>query len=322
MATEDGIIGEHRPWTFPDISSGTAYFHKKEHGQIYFQLHYPDSKDGDAMPERALMWDGDMQTHPTKRISIFRAKSKKRSTVRLKIKRKYTNHQHLSMGIDLFIPKVEEIRANMSEDYIELIDIIQDNDIGDLHYLFDRLPEDKVRSLVNSCDNKSWTPLIEACVREDDSGMVQALLRAKAAINHAANDGATALDCAVQHNLEQTVNILLEHPQLDVNVGQPVFMAAQEGHTRILGKLLAAKAHPDRLHADLGITPLGMACQEGHAHVVSRLLRASASINVKDKYGRVPLEIARSRDHHDVMTLFGHQHTSEKKVMHSISSFF
>ena len=28
--------------------------------------------------------------------------------------------RHLSMGIDLFVPKVEEIRANMSKDYIGL----------------------------------------------------------------------------------------------------------------------------------------------------------------------------------------------------------
>ena len=33
--------------------------------------------------------------------------------------------------------------------------------------------KERVISLVNSCDDESWTPLIVACVRPDDTGMVK-----------------------------------------------------------------------------------------------------------------------------------------------------
>merc|ERR1712224_208164 len=103
------------------------------------------------------------------------------------------------------------------------------------------------------------------------------------------------------------MGVLLAHPQLDVAAGKPVFLAAQEGYDRILSKLLAVKVAPDRLHTDTGISPLGMACQEGHTAVVKRLLKAGASVNRKDKLGRVPLEIARTHAHKEVIAaLTGH----------------
>ena len=33
--------------------------------------------------------------------------------------------------------------------------------------------KERVISLVNSCDDESWTPLIVACVQRDDTGMVK-----------------------------------------------------------------------------------------------------------------------------------------------------
>ena len=53
------------------------------------------------------------------------------------------------------------------------------------------------------------------------------------------------------------------------------------------------------------------------------LTLACTSVNAKDKYGRLPLEIARSRDHRDaVAALFDHQHSSKKRINHSESSIF
>merc|ERR1719174_1399160 len=138
--------------------------------------------------------------------------------------------------------------------------------------------------------------------------MVKALLRAKAKVNHVADDGSSALDCAVQHNLEKSVDVLLAHPQLDFNVG----------------KLLAAKAAPDRMNTAIGVTPLAMACQEGHTRSVKRLLRAGASVDRKDKYGRLPFDIARVKGHHEVVAAITEhlQKSDEQTTTSTESSFF
>lgn len=317
-------------WYFPDISSGTVYFHKKEHGKLYYRLVYEDSEYRHDVAEKTRGLDGVVQTTVGTRakppvVAPAVAKFKQTSSARA---RRPSGSRLKGLagtrGISMYIPKVELIRANMSEDFKELIEIIEDNDIKDLRHLFQKLPKERVISLVNSCDDESWTPLIVACVRRDDTGMVKALLRAKAKVNHVADDGSSALDCAVQHNLEKSVDVLLAHPQLDFNVGKPVYLAAQEGHSRILDKLLAAKAAPDRMNTAIGVTPLAMACQEGHTRSVKRLLRAGASVDRKDKYGRLPLDIARVKGHHEVVAAITEhlQKSDEQTTTSTESSFF
>lgn len=57
-----------------------------------------------------------------------------------------------------------------------------------------------------------------------------------------------------------------------------LFIAAQNGHVRILEVLLERGAKTDAIRTD-GATPLWIAAQMGHDHVVRRLLKAGARVD-------------------------------------------
>lgn len=57
-----------------------------------------------------------------------------------------------------------------------------------------------------------------------------------------------------------------------------LFIAAQNGHLRILEVLLEHGAKTDAARTD-GATPLWIAAQMGHDHVVRRLLKAGAKVD-------------------------------------------
>lgn len=58
----------------------------------------------------------------------------------------------------------------------------------------------------------------------------------------------------------------------------PMFIAAQNGHEEVCGRLLASGARLDAARADRA-TPLWIAAQCGHDHVVRTLLRAGARVD-------------------------------------------
>lgn len=58
----------------------------------------------------------------------------------------------------------------------------------------------------------------------------------------------------------------------------PLFIAAQNGHYKILVYLLAQGAEPDTRRTD-GATPLWIAAQMGHDHIVSQLLKVGARVD-------------------------------------------
>jgi len=60
----------------------------------------------------------------------------------------------------------------------------------------------------------------------------------------------------------------------------PLFIAAQNGHFKILVFLLSQGAIPDSRRTD-GATPLWIAAQMGHDHVVRQLLKAGASVDAR-----------------------------------------
>lgn len=73
-----------------------------------------------------------------------------------------------------------------------------------------------------------------------------------------------------------------------------LFIAAQNGHLRILEVLLEHGAKTDAARTD-GATPLWIASQMGHDHIVRRLLRAGAKVDAtrhvspaRDRVSRVP----------------------------------
>lgn len=58
----------------------------------------------------------------------------------------------------------------------------------------------------------------------------------------------------------------------------PLFIAAQNGHYKILVYLLAQGAEPDPRRTD-GATPTWIAAQMGHDHIVAQLLKAGARVD-------------------------------------------
>ncbi|KAI4461406.1 ankyrin repeat family protein [Holotrichia oblita] len=65
---------------------------------------------------------------------------------------------------------------------------------------------------------------------------------------------------------------------MDEDKATPLFIAAQNGHYKILVYLLAQGAEPDSKRTD-GATPLWIAAQMGHDHIVAQLLRAGARVD-------------------------------------------
>jgi hypothetical protein len=60
----------------------------------------------------------------------------------------------------------------------------------------------------------------------------------------------------------------------------PLFIAAQNGHLKILVFLLSQGATPDSRRTD-GATPLWIAAQMGHDHIVWQLLKAGATVDAR-----------------------------------------
>ena len=130
--------------------------------------------------------------------------------------------------------------------------------------------------------------------------VVEILLKRKANPNVAADDGCTALLCAVQGGYVDCIEEMLKH-KTDVNfsigadIPTPLYTASQEGHAGIVKMLLKAKAEMDR-KVD-GVTPLFIASQEAHKGCVSALLHDGADCNMENKEHTSPLFIAAQKGH-------------------------
>ena len=120
--------------------------------------------------------------------------------------------------------------------------------------------------------------LIDAATRSDWAG-VQAALAAGAEVNHADQDGVTALMRAAFHGHTEIAQALLaaeaEVNQADKGGDTALIWAAFHGHTETVQAMLAAGAEVN--HADKGgDTAMMWAARQGHTETVQALLSAGA----------------------------------------------
>ncbi|MBF0316410.1 MAG: ankyrin repeat domain-containing protein [Oligoflexia bacterium] len=103
----------------------------------------------------------------------------------------------------------------------------------------------------------------------------------KAGINQARNDGAAPLFIAAKEGHPKVVTLLLNNganvDQVENNGATPLYVAAQNGHTEVVKLLLESGATVDR-PLNNGMTPLYAAAQNKHIEVITLLVKSGANI--------------------------------------------
>lgn len=139
----------------------------------------------------------------------------------------------------------------------------------------------------------------EAIRNEDMEGL-------KRAIRHGADvDYGTypPILCASMQGRQGLVDVLLRagaNPNAG-NYNSPLYLAAANGHTRIVTMLLESGAAVNGTHG----SPLYAAAGNGYVDIVKLLLKAGANVNAMEESrgGRTPLHGAVQRDHYEVAEL-------------------
>ena len=131
------------------------------------------------------------------------------------------------------------------------------------------------------------SPLV-AAVKAGDHQAIGALLKTRGIdVNAAQVDGTTALHWAAHGGDVDTVNRLLAAGAGVQAVNRygitPLWLAAEDGHGRVVEALLRAGADPDTRRGDSGETVLMSAARTGQADVLQRLIAFGADVNVRDK---------------------------------------
>lgn len=118
--------------------------------------------------------------------------------------------------------------------------------------------------------------------------------------------GTSPLHLAAQHGHAQTAEVLLRagvsrdaRTKVDRT---PLHMAAQHGHTRVAELLVTSGASTN--NADmLNMTPLHWACEHNHIDIAKILLQAGARHDIKSKFGKTSIDIARAKGYEEILTV-------------------
>lgn len=126
-----------------------------------------------------------------------------------------------------------------------------------------------------------------------DLEVVKALLRGGANVNQRDDQGFTALLRALQRNDYEVADLLVDQPNLDVNVvgtnSVPVLTSyVVRQRDDVVGRLLSRGANVNLPDQD-GDTALHAAMQRGSLNLVQALLSKGANPNAKNKLGGTPL---------------------------------
>ncbi len=139
------------------------------------------------------------------------------------------------------------------------------------------------------------------------TAVVRDLLAGGANPNSQNAGGWTSLMIAAAERHPDTVIVLLDakaNPNLRNRLGRTALMfAASYGQDVIVERLLAAGADPNIVDSTTGSTALIAAASAGHAGVVEALLRGGANPTIKSRQGEFAIDIARKKDHAEVIRL-------------------
>jgi ankyrin repeat protein len=137
-------------------------------------------------------------------------------------------------------------------------------------------------ALLHAASNAA--PVADAA-KADDLAAVRKLIKERADVNAAANDGSTALLwAAYRSNAEMTKALLAAGAAVDSanRYGvTPLLQASRNGDVEIIQALLDAGAEPTRWHAE-GETPLMAASRTGRVDAVRLLLSKGSFVNAVD----------------------------------------
>jgi ankyrin repeat protein len=178
----------------------------------------------------------------------------------------------------------------------------------------------------------SWFLIFGACtaLATDLAGLaekqewdaVSEQITAKADVNAAQADGATALHWAAYHDRADIASKLLAagaRPDEANRYGiTPLLLACENGSEDIVRALLAAGAGPNSKRRG-GETALMLASRTGRAGVVKALLEKGAAVNDHDDKGQTALMWAAAQGHADVIELLAKQGA---EINHRLSSGF
>jgi len=160
---------------------------------------------------------------------------------------------------------------------------------------------------INTRGKNGETPLIVACmVSEDIAEML--LTRSPAADPHLCGNGnGNALLLASFYGHSRIVKMLLErhvNPNLDSEVGTPLFVAAAKGHTEIVRLLIKGGAEIDRpSKIIIGLTALMGAARYGHIECLKVLLASGANPKLHNDQDTTAMIFAKNENHTEIIRL-------------------
>ena len=111
---------------------------------------------------------------------------------------------------------------------------------------------------------------------------------------------------SINHEI-RLVNLFLEDDRVDPNLqdihgSTPLSWAARQGYTEIVDLLLEKDSI--EVQDKYGLTPLSWAARAGQYDLVANLLKKHAvRLNIPDKHGRMPIDIANTEGHSAVVEL-------------------